>query len=316
MKTILIIVSASILWASCGHALSESNFDLADSSNAPSQLEHTTQTTEDIKLPENPLESIWLDADNFEINGIAIERKCNADPQNDYLGDCELSIRSRGKLFRRFAIEHGRKYWLQYGLFNFLDSPQKQLVVFTYSGGAHCCYDYTIFDLEPGLRTIYDSTRSDSGNEIGNSLVPVDIDGDGVFEFHRDVMAFDYMGSAGHAGASFPPAIFADDRSSGKFAPATKRFPGFVTEQLREILSDKEEPTDIDPDVLDEIRVRTKFLYMVYAGERDAAWKYFEENYRSQSGNGYQEQFKEQFKKEFAERFSTDPTYLSIYPHP
>lgn len=139
------------------------------------------------------------------------------------------------------------------------------------------------------------------------------MDGDGMFEFHRDVMAFDYMGAAGHAGASFPPAIFAYDKKVAMYVPATKRFPEFVTKQLDDLLSGLDTTSETNVEISNEFRVRTKFLYMVYAGQRNAGWKYFEENYRSADGDGYQEQFKEQFKKEFAEILAKDPTYLSIY---
>lgn len=289
----------------------------------PSPISAAKETPKPIPTPtleeeqyREALESIWIEADETKLNGITITRECASESENDYLGECELTIKSKGKLFETFSVEHGRKYWLKYGLYNFLGTGSKQLVVFTYSGGAHCCYDYAIFELEPKLRVIYDSNNSDSANEVGNELVPIDIDGDGIFEFYRDVMAFDYMGSGGHAGASFPPAIFAYDKKAAKYVPATKRFPAFVTKQLEDLVSRLDKSSNNDAERLEEFRVRTTFLYMVYAGRRDDAWEYFDENYRSSSGNGYQEQFKEQFKEEFVERFSKDPTYLSIYGRP
>jgi hypothetical protein len=61
----------------------------------------------------------------------------------------------------------------------------------------------------------------------------------------------------------------------------------------------------IPQEALDEIRVREKFLYMVYAGQKDQAWKYFDENYRFE--------FREKFRRDFLDAFQHDPTYLSIY---
>lgn len=259
------------------------------------------------------LGDIWIDKDKYTENGISIVRTCSGEKPDDYIGSCNLSLRSGRKLHTTFSVEHGRKLWLKYGFTNLLNNNSRQLIVFTYSGGAHCCYDYVIYDLQPKLRVIYDSNKFDSANDIGNELVPVDIDGDGIFEFYQDVMAFDYMGAAGHAGASFPPAVFAYDEKVGKYVPATKRFPGLVRKQLDDLLAGIESTSDTDVETLNEFRVRTKFLFLVYAGQRDAAWDYFEQNYRSTSGNGYQEQFKEQFKREFVEIFAKDPTYISIY---
>ena len=319
--TVVIVFVLSALSLSCGSSptpevqTSGTTPELVKSSSIPPTKPEPTPSLEKEEYRE-ALESIWIETDKTKLNGVTIKRECWAEPENDYLGGCELSIRYKGTLLRSFSVEHGRKYWLKYGLFNFLGTADEQLVVFTYSGGAHCCYDYAIFDLAPSFRVIYDSDNSDSANEVGNELVPVDIDGDGVFEFYRDVMAFDYMGAAGHAGASFPPAIFAYDKKAAKYVPATKRFPEFVTKKLGGLFSEFDTTSVADIETFNEYRVRTQFLFMVYAGQRDAGWKYFEENYRSANGHGYQEQFKEQFKKEFTEIFASDPTYLSIYGQP
>ena len=62
-----------------------------------------------------------------------------------------------------------------------------------------------------------------------------------------------------------------------------------------------------------EYRVRETFLFWVYAGEREKAWQYFHENYRSKISGKYMDEFREQFIKEFNETFKADPTYRSIY---
>jgi hypothetical protein len=257
------------------------------------------------------LADIWIEDDHYKIGGISIVRECS--PEDDHIGTCELTIRSSGHLVQRFEVEDGRKYWLKYGILNLLGKNSQQLIVFTYSGGAHCCYDYSIYDLEPTIRAVYDSSIYDSGNVIGDELVPVDVDGDGISEFYRDVMAFDYWGSGGHALASFPPAVFAYDKNTRRYAIANKRFPDFVMKRLDDLLALAAHDDWPDLDTKSEYLVRTRFLYMVYAGQRDAAWKYFDENYRSSSGTGYQEQFKEKFKREAKDIFAKDPIYLSMY---
>ena len=198
----------------------------------------------------------------------------------------------------------------KYGLFNFLGKKDKQLVIFTYSGGAHCCYGYSVFDLYPRFKILYDSTDSDS---VGNELVPIDIDGDGVYEFYQDVMAFDYEAPGGHATSTFPPSIFAFDPKTQAFQNANRRFASLVLKKLKENLADlgpwaedsAKRGTIIPQSELDEIYVREEFLYMVYAGQKDEAWKYFDENYRFE--------FREKFRHDFLDAFQHDPTYLSIY---
>jgi len=258
------------------------------------------------------LADIWIDKDRTKLGEYKIERACLG---SEHLGHCSLSIFLKGRQIRTFENDSANKIWLKYGFFNFLGGENKQLVVFTYSGGAHCCYGYTIFDLTPKFTVLYDTTKSDSADadDVGNELVPVDIDQDGVYEFYQDVMAFDYDAPGGHSTSTFPPAIFAFDKSSHKFVPANKRFPEFVLNRLRKNLADlkpwaedsAKRGTVIPLEELDEISVREKFLYMVYAGQKDQAWKYFNDNYRFE--------FREKFRHDFLDAFQHDPTYLSIY---
>lgn len=271
-----------------------------------------TYPTPQITIPEykEALADIWIEDDHYEKDGLLITRRCL--PDDDNIVECELFIKAKGRGSQRLALQNGRKHWLKYGFLDLLGKKDKQLIVLRYSGGAHCCYDYAIYDLSPRIRSIY-STPPDSANVVGNELVPVDIDHDGVQEFHQDVMGFDYWGQGGHATASFPPAVYAYDKSVGRYKIANKHYPEFVISSLADLMIRAEKGEWLDDDAKAEYIVRTRFLYLVYAGKRDEAWNYFDNNYRSRGGNGYQEQFKEQFKNEVREIFSKDPTYLSIY---
>lgn len=264
------------------------------------------------------LDKYWIADDQTKHQGFVIQRKCKSIEDFE---NCVLTISRNGKRLRSFEITDGRKDWLKYGFFDFLGNGSKQLVVHTFSGGAHCCYDYEIFDLDSQFRTIYTSTKYDSGSQIGNELIPVDIDGNGVFEFYQDVMAFGYLGPNGHATAVFPPAIFAFNMKGYRYELATNQFPEFVLKRLKEKI-DRLEPwkkenekygTRITQDEIDEITVRETFLYWVYAGKREDAWKYFERNYRSETGDKYPDKFRDKFTRDFQELFDSDPTYRSIY---
>lgn len=279
--------------------------------------------TPDTDEYKEALADIWIKEKEIHSGDYKITRKCKSEPNDEYIGSCKLVVRRGAKSIKRFETETGRSDWLRYGFFNFLGGKQKQLVVQTYSGGAHCCYDYYIYDLSHGFRAVYESSKFDSANQIGNELIPVDIDGDRVFEFYQDVMAFDYMGSAGHASASFPPAIFSFDKKKGRYILATDRFPKFVLNQLYENLTylDKEiakkrdyglSKEDMD-EYNQEYRVRETFLFLVYAGKKEKAWEYFRENYKSKISGKYMDEFRVQCIKEFNETFKADPTYRSIY---
>ncbi len=253
-----------------------------------------------------PLDNVWLKDQKISYNGYTITNKCSGTEADD---DCKLKISKNGKTLETF--ESSRNYWLQYGFFNFLGKDDKQLIVHTYSGGAHCCYDYTIYDLKPNFRTIYDSTKFDGA--VGDSLIPVDIDSDGIFEFQQDVMAFDYAAPGGHATSTFPPAVFAYNQKKGRYDFANKLFPNYVLDELKKNLAGHDKwvkecakyGTIITQEELHEISVRETFLYLTYAGKEKEGWEYFNENYNFE--------FRGKFRKDFEEEFSKDATYRSIY---
>lgn len=131
-----------------------------------------------------------------------------------------ITIKRNGKALARFETgDTMSKDWAKLGLFNFLGSRRKQLIVEGYSGGAHCCWEYRIIDLPPAYRVLYNS--GDWG--VGNSLTPVDLDKDGVFEFTQSVTTFDYF-HLPHVFSPFPPAIFKYNHRAGKYFPANRLF--------------------------------------------------------------------------------------------
>lgn len=261
---------------------------------------------------ENPLDSLWIEKDITFFNGYTIKRYC--DENQDVEEPCKLKVSQGNKVLDEFYSHN--KEMLQYGFFNFLGESEKQLIIHTYSGGAHCCYDYYIYDLKPNFRKIYDSSKFSSVNEIGDDLFPIDIDKDGVFEFRQDVMAFDYMAPGGHATATFPPAIFQFNKKKSYFELANKKFPNFVLDELKKNIDglagwakDQEKyGTKIKQEEIDEITVRDTFLYWIYAGKREEAWKLFEEKYDFKFYK-----FRDKFREDFKNIFTQDPTYLSIY---
>jgi hypothetical protein len=279
----------------------------------PAEPEVKTTVEETPEEPDeepNPLEKVWVKDKSLSYKGYKITKEC--DRIDDEFSTCWLKIRKNGKVLNAIEANYARDNWLVFGLFNFLGGKDEQLVVHTYSGGAHCCYDYRIYDLDPGFRKIYDSTPLDSANDIGNELFPVDINKDGVFEFRRDVMAFDYF-HAGHADAVFPPAIFEYDKRRGQYRLANRKFGKFVISEQEQNLRHLETERKKSPSESEEMRllneryiVRSVFLSLVYAGREAEAWKYLDEN------NNFDH--KEEYRKDVEDQLISDVTYRSIYP--
>lgn len=269
--------------------------------------ENTTEEVKDKDEFRAALEDIWLENKEVNYNGYKITKKCLGNEDLD--ANCRIEISKNKQILSKF--ESMRDNWLQYGFFNLLNENDKQLIIHTFSGGAHCCYDYIIYDLKPNFRVIYDSRKFK--DYVGNELIPVDIDGDGIFEFQEDVMAFDYMAPGGHATSTFPPAVFSYNKQKQHYEIANKRFPNYVLDRLNKNLAGHDKWVKdnakygaiITQEELDEITVREKTLHLIYAGKEKEGWKFFNENYKFQ--------FREKFRKEIEKTIAKDPTYFAIY---
>jgi hypothetical protein len=165
-----------------------------------------------------------------------------------------------------------------------------------------------IYDLSPGFRKIYDSRKDDSiFNDIGNELFSVDIDGDGVYEFRRHVMRFEYSYVR-----VFPLAIFGYDGVKKQYQPANKKYSRYILAGLedtrrwvewnRQNCRNEHEGSCLNNE---RYLVSATFLAMVYAGREGEAWQYFEYNYNFDK--------KEKVAAAARHQFSSDVTYRSIY---
>lgn len=267
-----------------------------------------------VKKPEtapNPLDKVWANDRGLFYKGYGIKKTCVTNNVEYRNLDCKLKITKNGKTLEAFTADYILENWLQFGLFNFLGGRDKQLIVHTYSGGAHCCYDYMIYDLSPGFRKIYDSRKYDAANDIGNELFPEDMDGDGVYEFRRDVMAYDSF-HASHADSVFPPAIFEYDPKKRQFDFARRRFSSYFKSEIlqsqRWLEWGRQTCKNESPDsckLTERWFVRAKFLNLIYGGRQTEGWKYFEENYIFED--------KESYRKDIKDAFRDDVTYRSIY---
>ncbi|MGD8403200.1 MAG: VCBS repeat-containing protein [Anaerolineales bacterium] len=158
------------------------------------------------------------------------------------------------------------------------------LVVETYSGGAHCCFGTQVFSLRPsGAALILQKPESNAGGTFE------DLDADGIFEFitYDDSLAYQYCPYA--AGVAVK-VIMAYDHGQDRYIPASPRFSKQYAEEitaneLRALAAPSElgewEGTNICailPLVLDYLylgqpdRARTEF-YNRYSGlDADLKW--------------------------------------------
>ena len=100
------------------------------------------------------------------------------------------------------------------------------LVIETFSGGAHCCFGTQVFSLRPtGAALILQKPQSNAGGYFA------DLDADGISEFvtYDDSFAYQYCPYA--AGVTVK-VIMAYDAGQDRYLPASPRFPEQYAEEL------------------------------------------------------------------------------------
>ena len=226
------------------------------------------------------LERVFIKGTRLTYGGYVVTRAVG-----EQEGESRAVISRGGRELVRLTDGAARDYATRIGLFPFLGREGRQLVVEQYTGGAHCCTVYHVYDLGAQLRTLFDGGEY-GVDEIGEDMKPVDVDGDGRYEFTLNVMAFDYFLTS-HAGSVFPTAVFAYDERAGKYLPANRKFSAYL---LRGVERDVRKVEALKRRVTKEERasafhgehfraVLDVLLKYVYAGEEQKGWAFFEGNY-------------------------------------
>ncbi|MBD0370167.1 MAG: hypothetical protein ICV60_04980 [Pyrinomonadaceae bacterium] len=254
---------------------------------------------------ESALEKIFTKEDRLSYRGYVIEKAHDKGEES-----WSAALKKGNQTVAKF--ESGwNKEWTSFGLFPFISQEPKQLVVEQYSGGAHCCYSYWIYDLSgTTARLLFDNGKYGTGNQ----LFPLDIDGDGVFELKHSVMAFDYFHMS-HASSVFPQAVFAFDKKAGEYRPANRRFSANLLAGLEADIKELEKiKTEANPEK-DELYTERHFsallqvtLKYIYAGKREEGWAFFNREYKTHEGIS-----REKMRAEIEETLREEPVYKYIY---
>ncbi len=224
-------------------------------------------------------------------------------------GKASIRVNKGVKHVLSIEQENVNSYWLRWGLFPFFGKKASQLVIMKYSGGAHCCASYQIYDLVPEFTLIFDGEVYEM-EEIGNYLVPLDINKDGIYEFTQSVMAFDYF-HASHAGSVFPTAVFAYDKTVGTYLPANRRYGAYLLKGLdKDLRAASKQMKDYSNSESLAFEgyyyaLMNVMLTYTYAGQRQKGWAYFEKNYKRGD--------KDELQKDLKAVLSGCPIYKSIY---
>jgi hypothetical protein len=192
-----------------------------------------------------------------------------------------VTIKKRGKALAVYSDGEGiaRKEASCFGLYPILGGKTKQLLVVQTSGGAHCCFSYHIYDLQPKFRLLFDSTKYPIGDGF-DELEFKDLDGDGVHEFTQLDVTFDYWEDMAYVSSPQPENVFQYNPRIKRFLPANKKFSAYL---LKDIAKDINKLDPSDPAQY----WRTSFeitLRYIFVGKEDLGWKFYDKQFGIRPG--------------------------------
>jgi hypothetical protein len=252
----------------------------------------------------NPMEAAFIKGDKLSYAGYDVERSFDAATSVS-----SAIIKKNGKTVTTLSNGGLGRDSTEIGLFSFLAGNTKQLVILQYTGGAHCCWIYKIYDFSPKLRLLFDGEKF-GVDSIGYELYPKDIDGDGRYEFIQAVMTFDYFHMS-HSSSVFPSAVFSYSEKTGMYLPANHKFSSYLLTGMEKDLNRvEEERVKIEPnDVISHERYLSAVLQVllkyIYAGKEADGWEFFDHEYNLNN--------KGEIKVDIRNALKSDPIYQSIY---
>ncbi len=181
----------------------------------------------------------------------------------------------------------------------------QDLVLLDYTGGAHCCYRYSIFSLGKQFKKIADIDARDS------SVLFKDLDGDGVFELGLKDATFAYWNTQ-FSQAPLPGVVLRFKDGKYLLARELMSMPApqyaIVTARLKHVREEMKPSAD-DPAALTLAPALWSFMLdLIYTGNGELAWKVFDEAWPDgtkgwclDSGEITKDEFLRNFRKQLAE---------------
>ncbi len=270
---------------------------------------------EEIKT-EN-IEKSMASPEKLEYGGYKIERVCkmnrfvtcnytvSKDGKKLVTFPAELAGQETGAMFGEGKIEHTD--FLKTGLLKLTGTPletkdlafkgfEPELVLMTFSGGAHCCWDYKIYSLFPEFKEIFAVEKWATGYGIAIA----DLDKDGAQELIQTSLVYDYGFDRPHVDSAFPLVVFKYNAKFKQYLPANREFTEYLLQELKKIPLtpvDNEKDPAYSPLIMNVIT-------LLYLGRDSEAWEKFDKYFKLKN--------KEALRKEILRIISKDPAYIFL----
>lgn len=270
---------------------------------APSSLRQQEQAKE-----------IWMgdilfDEDTLSYKGYVVEMR-NRKVRDDYpvktrtrwIDVSYAVLKRKGKVLIEFDdnIYFGMGNSTRFGLFSFLPSKAKQLVVSqdVFRGGTQW-----VINLSPRPRIVFDGPNWEVGRE-GDDMKIMDLDGDGVFEISVPLCIFYGFKNLSPAATPLPAIIFKYSKQARRYLPANPQFADHLLAEMRNQMQNLPRPDDEVEKMNHLGGVLGIVLDYVFAGREQEAWTFYDQAYKLPD--------KQNIKRQVRARLSQNPVYRFI----
>jgi hypothetical protein len=211
-------------------------------------------------------------------------------------------LRHNGRVVAKFDSPLDQLSEVRFGLFSFLDNDAKQLVI---EQASNKFWRYWIVNLQPEFRILYDSNKYDVVYELRVS----DLDRDGKLEIIQNLGSFWYFNSD-NLFSPRPQIIFKYNSSTDRYIPANPEFKETVLKDVAQRIAKTREVIERKDDRAYELHTRSAVLDVVlrylYAGRKDEAWAFYDQNYNVEDKESLRTQLKDKLTQDAIYREITD----------
>jgi hypothetical protein len=215
-------------------------------------------------------------SETSEVRGYVF--KAYEDDSHDAPGCVRIYL--HGKLVYRLANDEGMTYRLGQpeDLVNKIPlvangsdltgNRRPDMMVTSWSGGAHCCFTHYVFELEPKLRLV--AKLEDGDTDLGHFE---DLDQDGRYFYVTDEI-WSYW-PASFAGCVSHKVILKWNMGKFKLDLVRMKYPAPTPEQWKKALKDVDDVADDRASL--GVTLWDTVLDLIYTGHSDLAWKFVKE---------------------------------------
>lgn len=250
------------------------------------------------------------DAENIEYTeeralsyqGYEAEKRLRKSKASAHATEIEYAVLKRnGRVVARFDDDSvDQLSEVRFGLCNFLNNEQRQLVV---EQTSNKFWRYRVMRLSPKLEVVYDSGRYD----LVYPLRSLDLDGDGRLEIVQNLGSFWYR-LGDNVSSPRPEMIFKYDDKARRYLPANPEFQAIVLRDIGQRIEKARAERKQSAGVADHALmsgVGDIVIRYLYAGKRREAWEFFERGYTDS-------EYKESARAILKEVLSKDTPYKEI----